>query len=328
MFHSPSPPPPPPPPRPPPGAEAQPLPAPPGLPRRYSLHKRLGEGSVGTVYAAFDAERNEAVAIKLLSLGGWGRGEPALQRARFAAEAAAAQRLAHPDIVATLDAGSAGPLGWLVMELVPGVPLSRYAQPARLLPEALVLRAVQRLAAALAHAHAAGVVHRDIKPANVLVHWPQGVLKLADFGLARQADSEATRTGIVMGSPAYMAPELLAGAAPDMATDCYALGVTLFELLCGQLPFMAPAAPGQALPSIGELLRRVAHDPVPALALLRPDLPAHTAAALDALLQQLLAKRAAGRVASASRIDSALQAAIQDLGTTPGHGPRAGHGPA
>jgi serine/threonine protein kinase len=294
-----------------PAAPAEPpLQRPAGLPTRFTLLRRLGQGASGTVYAAHDEGREALVALKLVPLAqqaGDEGGDAALGtvaaatllnhlHTRFAAEAATAQRLHHPDIVATLDAGSAGNLGWLVMELVPGTPLSRYTHPARLLPEALALQAVARIAGALAHAHRQGVVHRDVKPANVLVHWPGGLCKLGDFGLARGVDSEATRTGLVLGSPVYMAPELLAGAPPSSSSDLYALGVSLFQLLTGQLPFDTS--------SVGQLLREVARTPAPALGTLRPDLPAE----LDVLLAQLLAKRAGERPADGDAVAGTLRA--------------------
>jgi serine/threonine-protein kinase len=273
------------------------VPAPAGLPAHYELLRLIGSGTAGSVYAALDRRQDRLVALKLLPL------PDGLEdtRQRFAAEAALARGLCHPHIVATLEAGCAGALGWLAMELVPGPTLARYTAPRRLLPEALVLQIGQGIAQALAHAHAHGVIHRDVKPANVLVDWATHAVKLGDFGLARSADTAATRTGLVLGSPAYMAPELLAGAPPAPASDLYALGVTLFELLTGQLPFSAAA--GGAM---GELLRQVARQTPPALRTLRPDLPP-ALDGLEALLAALLDKRAAQRPAQAASVAQRLQ---------------------
>ena len=195
----------------------------------HVLHRRLGNGAHGTVYLASPAGTNRLVALKLIPLP---TGESAAAAAAsFLETAAAARSLRHPDIVAVYGAGVEAGLGWLAMEPVPGAELGRYARQPRLLPEALVLLVCERLARALACAHRCGVVHRDVKPANVLVDWPTDTVKLTDFGLARLADGTNTATGMLLGSPAYMAPEQLAGMVPTPRTDLYALGVTMFELL-------------------------------------------------------------------------------------------------
>ena len=261
----------------------------------YRVLRPLGRGTAGTVHLALDDSTNTAVALKVVPLG---TPENAAlfneARGRFLVEAYAARRLAHPDIVSVLSAGEAQGRGWIAMELVPGTDLGRYTHAARLLPEALVLRVGQRLAAALAHAHGAGIVHRDIKPSNVMAHWPSSTLKLTDFGLARTVDMAATRSGLVLGSPAYMAPEQLAGAVPDARTDLYALGVTLFQLLAGRLPHDAP--------SIGELLHRVASQEAPDIRSLCPQ----ASSGLSNLLQALLAKAPAQRMQHAGDAAQAL----------------------
>jgi serine/threonine-protein kinase len=190
------------------------------------------------------------------------------------------------------------------MELAAGSELGRYTRMPRLLPEALVLQIGERLARALAHAHAQGVVHRDIKPGNVLFDLPTGRLKLMDFGIAGLADLQRTRTGVVLGSPAYMAPEQLAGAAADARSDLYSLGVLLFELLAGRLPHE------QA--SLGELLRAVAREPAPDLCLLRPAL----SPALAAVVAQALHKQPARRPADSLALADALAEVRRAL---PGH---------
>ena len=244
---------------------------------RYRLGAVLGEGAGGQVREAIDLRTGATVAIKLLQLP---PAMPQRQRQewllRLQREAALAQRLTHPDIVAVHAAGLAGQQAWLVMERVRGVDLSRYTQPNRLLPENLVLRIGARVAAALAHAHAQGVIHRDLKPTNVMVNLAGGQLKLADFGVAQDADAEPTRTGMALGTPAYMAPEQLAGAAASPASDAYALGVMLFELLTGRRPHQAD--------TLGALLKTTLSQPPAALAELRPDLPAPAAAAVMRLL--------------------------------------------
>lgn len=262
---------------------------------RYRIVRALGQGALGRVVAAIDEQADRLVAIKCLALPTGEDGRVLAEaRARFLAEAEATRSLQHPDIAALLDAGEAGSQAWIVMELAPGVNLERYARPSRRLPEPVVLRIGQRLAAALAHAHRAGLIHRDLKPANVIVDWASDSLKLTDFGLARTADAEATRSGLVLGSPAYLAPEQLGGAAADVRSDLYALGVLMFELLCGRRPFDAG--------TLGELLQQVAQAPVPDLRPLAPGLPPAAAE----LVMALLAKRAGDRPASAAEVGRAL----------------------
>ncbi len=247
----------------------------------YRLIRRLGQGAHGAVYLADDPRGPLTVALKVVTLPPGASAQAA--RNAFLRSAEVARRLHHPGIVALHDAGVEGPLAWLAMEPVPGSDLTRYTRPQRLLPEPLVLRVGERIAQALAYAHRQGVVHRDVKPANVLVDWRSDAVKLADFGLARADDGVQTGTGIVPGSPAYMAPEQLAGAVPSPRSDLYALGVMLFQLLAGRLPHDGA--------SMGELLRHVADEPVPDLRLLRPDLPAGVAS----LAARLMAKRATDR---------------------------------
>ena len=255
----------------------------------------LGTGASSAVYAAFDDAVGEWRALKVFNpQPGTEGGAAAETRDRFSRELALARRLQHPDIVRLHGGGGGGNAdagadcngegrAWLLMDLLPGTDLSRYTAPARRLPEAVALRVVERLARALAHAHALGIVHRDLKPANVMVDWATDRVTLTDFGVARAADSENTRTGLVLGSPAYMAPELLAGAPPTAASDLYALGVLLFQLLTARLPFDSDA--------LGELLRQVAQQPAPDLRTLQPGLPDD----LAALVQALLAKAPAAR---------------------------------
>jgi serine/threonine protein kinase len=243
----------------------------------WRLLRLLGRGSHGSVYAGQSAADSTTVALKVVSLPTGAQAAAAAQV--FLDTAGVAQRLQHPGIVAALDAGIDGAHAWLAMELVPGHDLSRHTSPGQLLPLGQVLTVAEQLAQALAYAHRHGVVHRDLKPANVLVDWSTGAVKLADFGLARAADALQTGTGLVPGSPAYMAPEQLAGGVPSAQTDFYALGVVLFQLLTGRLPHESH--------SMGELLRQVAQEPAPDLQLLRPDLPTEVAT----LLARLLAKR-------------------------------------
>lgn len=260
----------------------------------YSLSRLIGRGSSGMVHLAQDQRDQSWVALKVLAPLGIDDDELEQAHAQFLRDAAALRRLRHPGIVAVLDAGASGDTMWLALELMAGADLTRYTRPARLLPDVLVLRIGERIAQALAYAHAAGFVHRDVKPANLMAHWPDDTLKLADFGIARSADMQATRTGVVLGTPAYLAPEQLAGAAAEPRTDLYALGITLFQLLCGRLPFESD--------SMGDLLKAVATQPAPALSAFRADLPE----ALVALVASLLRKSTHERPQSAAQLAIAL----------------------
>lgn len=241
---------------------------------------------MGTVYLGHDRRSGRPVALKTLRLGPRpgpeggplaGRGDA---RARFLREAGAAARLRHPGIVAVLDCGVVRDIGFIAMEYVAGDDLTAHTAPGRLLPVPVVLEFACQAARALAHAHRQGVVHRDVKPANLLVDAASGVVKVADFGIARMVDTGAwrTRTGQVLGSPAFMSPEQMAGRPVDGRTDLYALGVVLFLLLTGALPH--PAA------SMGELMRAIAQEAAPDVRNLRPDLPEAVAHIVALALQK------------------------------------------
>jgi len=269
---------------------------------RFERVKLLGSGASGIVYAAIDHQERRWVALKLRARQPSGNLEvQAETQARLAAEGQQAQALHHPDIVTVFDFGTlADGSSWLAMQLVPGCDLTRYTLRQHLLPEPLVLQIGERLALALAHAHAAGVVHRDIKPANVLAHWPTDTLKIVDFGLSRSANSLTTGTGLILGTPHYMAPELLAGAVPDAASDFYALGAMLFQLLSGRLPFEAQ--------NLGELLQRVSNEAAPDLRQHRPDIPKPLAQTLQALLEPQATRRLSDGKPIAQLLQSLRQA--------------------
>lgn len=272
---------------------------------RYRIGARLGGGAAGEVHEAVDLRTGNTVAVKLISLPvDLGADERKEWLLRLQREADLARRLDHPDIVAVFEAGLQPGGAWLAMERVHGVDLSRYTQRHLLLPETLVLRIGARVGAALAHAHANGIVHRDLKPANVLVNLASGQVKIADFGVARDDDASATRTGLTLGTPAYMAPEQLAGAPANAASDVYALGVMLFELLCGRRPHQAA--------TLGELLKATASEAPASLAALRPDLPPTVVMAVEQLLARDPADRPADLAAWSAQIAalSALMARV------------------
>jgi serine/threonine protein kinase len=271
--------------------------------RGIRIERPIARGASAMVYAGVNEGRNTPVAVKVLCPPRSGDGLHARKEAgdRFLRDAERASRLMHAGIVRLFGGGHEQGLTFAIMELLPGSPLTRYAQVPRLLPEPVALGVGARLAEALAYAHRAGVVHRDVKPANVMFDPATDSVKLTDFGLARSADAEATRSGLLLGSPAYMAPELLAGARADARSDIYALGVLLFELLTGQLPFAAD--------SMGALLRAIATQAPRTVRSLRPDLPAATAAALDKLLEPALTRSRLDRLADGDAWAAAMRLA-------------------
>lgn len=281
---------------------------PPLLAGRYQLGARLGRGAVGQVFDGVDMRTGGPVAIKFIPLP---EALTAAQRhdwlQRLHREAEVSHRVRHPDIVAVHDAGLEPRQAWLVMERVNGVDLTRYTDRHRLLPEALVLRLAARVALALAHAHEHGVVHRDLKPANVLVDVGAGHVKLADFGVAHTEDSSLTRTGMLLGTPLYMAPEVLAGAPCTPASDAYALGLMVYELLSGRRPYEAD--------SLGDLLRAMNAAAPTALARHRPDLPPAVLALVAAMLASQPQDRPADLGAWAS--EAAGLAAVMSRVLTP-----------
>jgi len=255
----------------------------------YRLLRLLGRGGVGEVYEALHAD-GQRVALKTFRLPS---DELGLAAEAFEREAELGRRLVHPGIVRMLGGGSDGEHVFLAMEYVDGHDLRRHTVRSALLPLPRVLEIASQVAGALAAAHALGVVHRDITPGNVLIEDGSGAVKVTDFGLARLGDAFHSRTGIVAGTPAYMAPEQLAEGAIGPGTDLYALGVLVFELLTGRLPFEAS--------SLGQLLQLVGRQTAPRVDTLRPDIPAAVAALVAELLEPRLDRRPASAGAVAGR---------------------------
>jgi len=202
---------------------------------KYEVIDVLGRGGMGLVYRAFDRQLNREVAIKTLTEGFTGDEE---MLKRFYQEAAKTGALRHPNIVTVYDLGEQDGFPYIVMEYLSGDPLDRLIQSGKSQPLAYKLRILEQVCYALGYAHRNDVIHRDVKPANVIVQ-PDGTVKLLDFGIARQdkTESRLTRTGSVIGTLQYMAPERLRNAAFDGRSDIFSVGVMMFQLLTGQLPF-------------------------------------------------------------------------------------------
>ena len=233
---------------------------------RYQMERELAKGAMGVVYLGKDPEAGRMVAIKTLALSREFQGaELDDARARFFREAETAGRLRHPDIVTVYDTGEDHGLAYIAMELLNGQDLVPCTGPGALLPVERVLGIAARVARALSYAHHQGVVHRDIKPANIMYDPLTDSVKVTDFGIAAITGSSPTRTGMVLGTPSFMSPEQMAGRHIDGRSDLYSLGVTLFQLLVGHLPFQAD--------SVEELMYKIANEPTPDIRSLRPDLP-------------------------------------------------------
>jgi eukaryotic-like serine/threonine-protein kinase len=230
-----------------------------------------------------DPKINRTVAIKTMALSQeFEPDELAGAKERFFREAETAGRLNHPNIVQIYDAGEEHDLCYIAMEFLKGHDLVRNTKPAALMPVPDVVKIIADAADALDYAHQQGVVHRDIKPANLM--WVDNrIVKLTDFGIARITDSSKTKTGMVLGTPSYMSPEQLSGKKVDGRSDLFSLGVTLYQLLTGRLPFQAD--------SMATLMFKIANEPHPAASVARPDLPAPISAIIDRALEKDLAKR-------------------------------------
>jgi eukaryotic-like serine/threonine-protein kinase len=273
---------------------------------RYRLGQRIGAGGFGTVYEARDERLGRAVAVKTIPSDG--RADERAKR-----EAHAVARLDHPGIVSVFDAGEEDGSRFLVSELVVGATLAQL-ESAGAVSDRDVLRIGLSLADALAHAHERGVIHRDVKPQNVMVperpRSPYGAAKLTDFGVAHLAgDEPLTRTGDVVGTLAYMAPEQAAGEQIDERCDLYALGLVLYEALAGVNPIRA-GSPAATLRRVGLVQ--------PALRTKRGDLPPELCEAIDRTLRPDPDERG-GLIDLADALAEALPDVSDDGGTVAPH---------
>ena len=264
------------------------------LNNRYRLEEQQGSGGMAMVYRAHDLMLERTVAIKLLRADF--SSDPDF-RERFRQEAKAAANLSHPNIVTVHDFGLDDGRLFIVMEYVPGTDLKTILkQRGRFSLDETIALMVQACAG-IGYAHRAGLVHCDIKPQNMLVT-PDQRLKVVDFGIARALASISPdeQTDVVWGSPQYFSPEQAAGAAPSPASDVYSLGIVMYEMLTGQLPFTASTAE--------ELARMHREVPPPSPRRLNPAIPAQ----LEQILLKVLSKEPTARYRTADQLGRVLVA--------------------
>ena len=270
-----------------------------GMPQRlgrYVIERRIGRGAMGAVYLAKDPRINRAVAVKAIPIEKDFEDEELKEaRLRFFREAESAGRLTHPNIITVFDAGEDKGLAYIAMEYLPGIALKDFTDPKKLLAPKRALDLAASTAEALDYAHNQGVIHRDIKPANLLYNPKEGSLKISDFGVARMTDNNNTKTGIVLGTPMYMSPEQLGAEKLTGHSDLFSLGVTLYELLIGEVPFKAG--------NIAALMTKITtEDPAPIA-----NRRAGIAPSIDAVLAKALAKKPDDRFSCGAEMAIALR---------------------
>ncbi len=252
---------------------------------RYVIESQLGQGGMGTVFKALDTLLNRPVAIKVLASADLGT----QGRVRLLNEARAAAALNHPNIVSIYDAGEWQKTAYIIMELIEGEPLSVLKGNSL----ETIIPYLMQICSALQHAHQHGIIHRDLKPENILIT-KSAMVKLTDFGLARTGASRVTTEGAVVGTVFYMAPEQALGKDLDGRTDLYALGVILYELFTGRLPFTAsdPVA----------VVTQHLYAPVVSPRTYNPSMPE----LLDQLITRLLSKNIEDRPGDAAEVRQSL----------------------
>src|SRR4051794_13808399 len=262
---------------------------------RYRLEERIGAGGMSTVYRAFDETLERWVAIKVLHQT---LADDPVQLERFRREARTVARLSHPSVVTVIDAGGGDGHPFIVFEYVDGDTLKALIRRVGPLPVVDAVAYAVEIGRGLIAAHSERLVHRDVKPQNVLID-PDGSAKVTDFGISRSLDSDGlTATGRVLGTTDYVAPEQALGEDVTEQSDVYSLGICLFEMLTGGVPFTAESQVGVAMKHV--------RDPLPDVQALRPEM----SAALAAIVERSTAKETRNRYADAAEMVDDLEQAL------------------
>ncbi len=270
---------------------------------RYQVEKELGKGAMGVVYLGKDPKIGRVVAIKTMALSQeFDADELQDVKDRFFREAETAGRLNHPYIVTIFDAGEEHDLAYIAMEFLKGKDLAPFIKPDNLLPLPKVMSIVARVAEALSYAHKNNVVHRDIKPANIMYELESDTVKVTDFGIARITDSSKTKTGMVLGTPSYMSPEQLSGKKIQGSSDLFSLGVTFYQMSCGQLPFKGD--------SMAQLMFKIANEPHVDILTHLPTLPQ---CVVD-IINKSIAKQPEDRFQTGEEFSQAIKACMAEAG--------------
>lgn len=251
---------------------------------RYEVERELGKGAMGAVYLGKDPKISRVVAIKTMALSQEFEDDELVEvKERFFREAETAGRLNHPNIVTIFDAGEEHDLAYIAMEFLKGTDLSKYIKPDTILPLNKVLSIIQRSADGIDYASKNNVVHRDIKPANIMWDPETDECKITDFGIARITDSSKTKTGMVLGTPSYMSPEQLAGKKVTGQSDIFSLGVMLFQMVTGKLPFTGD--------SMASLMYKIANEQHPSPESINPDVPRCVTVIINRAMEKDVEKR-------------------------------------